>query len=1725
MTFYERMRQALQTGADTRGIDVDIPIAMVMGETGWGKSSLLEAHNFSGMSTSEPTNYARPADEGGYYKEYGSDEEWANDYWATIDNMGTAGITDPNEFYNKVVSEGYAADPNAVNLYSGVYNNLKSGYHGDDTDVTLQGSDSYDSDYDETDDGLDVSFPVPIIDHDIEDVGLEHTSKGLRHKVDALNTWVHNTYGRDLMVTGGWRSPEHNAEVNGAEHSHHLTGDAIDVSVEGFNEQERQEIIAHALAMGFNSDGEDIYHDKGSGYHLHLEFPGLKSGSGHGTVGRRAVSAGDYLHYVGEQALLGGIGLNNPFGFDSDTIEAAKHFDTSGIWKSDDGKPYEVPPLLEGIWHDFKKSNLVYAMANAFWNDLFYSEHNAQYWKPSEEDKKMMAETLGGDKETAEWIANNVRDKTQMMRVLQQKKELMDEEARYADYYNRIGGHTIGAVLGAVLDPISLLAPELKVAQVGKALATLKVMKGVGFAVRNADKIEEIANLSAKLAESKMVAIPTAMSNAAAQNVMQDYLVSKANNEDPHLAQAALMGGIAGGVLHVMGGSLKGAYNRYNKNHPELEDVATAANRVEYSTIRNAAGLETPHKVNTEAVIIKAGKYHDQSFIDGTSPRNNVLSMATKEERHAIDTMVNNNPVFTMSQKNAKKLATSMGIQLDRGAKAFFDPNTKATVVITDHIKSPSEMVKVLQHEVAVHSNLKDTIGDNAYNSLMSQIEEGRKVAGSVWAKAGTKLDTSDPEELLGYAIEHNMLDKQSKSSIVSTFKNGLRNMVGGEGKRGSFSDKEILDMVQKAGEYSRQPNVDMVSNADGSVMLNGVKYSKNNLVNPNTVNDVLNMADEQLYAKNHINNALTEAVGRKMDNIKPTRTVFGAVYHDASPTASKIAPQLFEDAQLRGAKKVSPRMPSAERQREEILQQINMPVQRIEEARQNWMKETYGVGAYLPYKRDSRRLIFDRAAILLHDHNVSGHTLNNIDDPIFSNPNVIKAAKEIEELYKRRVELGKKSSNMFGGKEEYNLIEKGWTPVDNAFHRVMDDTLYNNFFTHFLNKGDDGAKEFLKDYIVKAADKAKVREMMERELELHPPKDTDGSIPKITDKDVLLAINEKADSWIDNFFGKATDMSFDTGATGTGHLNFLQGRLPMDTGMMMKMPDGEMFSFDNNLRYYDLSHILNRTNNRFAGEAALKTTFGEMDTTAEKLLSQTQKEREILKGQGRINQSEVSRMHNDFEDSLKALAGKRSRKDELTETGALLRILKNTAYFKHGGMMGFSQFGDVGNAMAYGGKHMIFSVFKPLRNFVDDIRLGKVTREDLEKMNLEMFGADCCRKIWDTNWGDQVVRNALSKDSWSSRGLTMAADVTKDLGKFTTQISQIQHMTDSMMNGARMNSFREAVLWANGKEFNKSRNPFSKAKLNALGRPIDVNALKADIQKYVNWTGKAGERATFDKNAWIDESPKTYWQFKELIQNQANRMIQEDTSLGATNQLARDSSLYSLLMQFKNFSFRANNAQTMRALRSHDLDDGIAFGMSLITNLGAYAARQGLKIATLMALGQTEQAQYIKDNYLNDKALAKAAFLRSGFMSPLSNANDVYEAATGSPSIRTTVSDKQRQAPQNAGDVIGNFLQQTPALDTLDDMTRKPIAAAYALSDGRGSQRDVRTMMDLLPVPDFMPYSQALDTLSKIAVPNLPANRPKVKSKSKGHNKTGKTQEKPSTNLIDVLLQQGDDK
>lgn len=1694
------------------------------------------------------------------------------------------------------------------------YNAPVGGYTGDT---------SYAYPSDEMD--LDLSHPLPQ-QEGLFDANLSHTDRVVLQRATNLNGKLFNMFGKDMMVSGGWRDEVYNAEVGGAPNSLHTRGYALDFDVSNLSDEEREWVEEQARAEGFD---EVLYHDAGSGMHLHL-------GMSDPSQLQYIQQIGDYLPDIADNTDWFGIGAQaSPWMMTKEEVLGAYSMDTSDFWKS-----VAEPLVLEALSHGFQGgNNWLYNFGNALYADLFHSENSLETWTPTKEELDNAAQQLFGDRKEAERIASISRDETQFAYYLKQKQDWLEEERKYREYYSGIGMNTVGALAAAALDPLNFigLGGAAKIAKAAEMAAATKIARNLGGAVQNVETIQRVAKIAAALAENKKVtsamnaakaltrshtgAVGVAQSTGrniatgALQNIAQDYIVSKAQNQDTHLVDAALMGGIAGGALHLLGrtGSavMRRSYERATKAARE------SAERVENGAVREAAGLKNQYKVQMEGVIEDIGNRADASYFGKFS--------------EAITNITSKNRVFALSRKDAEAIAGDSGFQLPKKARAWHEPSINTTFIIKDAIKDETDLLHVLQHEIGVHQNLKVTMGDDNYNRLMTQIKEGMQDPKSVWAQAAKNVDSFDPEEVLGYAVEHGMLNNHEARSIFKGIKQGLSKM--GLGKREAMTNKEIMDFVSDSLLNARatKHGVSIHENEDGSVVLNGVKFSKENMGNPNRLLDTLEMEQAGIpkRPKGGLKNKILDIMDGKGVLGRITTTNFGWLYHNPVPWLKRFAAEIYEDEQGRGVARMSRQnadgvlttIPTVESMTNYFNKQLQPIIYQIGDIRNQWVRDTYGRGSVMnPWHADSRRVPFNDAAIARFNRDYRGIEATHVPKDLLENEYVKQAADAIKAYRDRMLELGRQSAKMFGLPDEdgVNMVEKEWEAIDNEFFRMVDEDGLARLRTHVGHTGDEGMRRILAEYARKFADRdmsAKVmvrnqkmanarelpnaerqvakameallkgnerysqylekdngiidryldqlRKWNEEEIDIY--KRLTNSLGTGTDADNILraklqaraekivgmkqrkleALQKKIQStqftvergksvqadrlrdwqekmqhvqdlkrpvpepskedveqWIENHItgfverclGEHGEKAFDSVSSDrVGDLNYFRQRLPMNTAGEMKMPDGYVFSFDKDLRNVDLDYILNRNARRFAGETSFKNFLTNQGMTLQEFVDKGKEQINALAGQT-ISKGRAKKISEDFDDMIRSLRGMSTQQDAYGQIGAIAKIFKNLAYFRNGAMMGINQMEDLATGIAHSGFGIVSTMTRSTLNRMMNTKYGSENWLEIQNLSMQLEGQQVAGQLFKTRFRDQITReNIASAASRSGRFLSDVADFTGNMTNLTTYISGLGRLTDNQVVYAQGQAIADAAQWAWGRKFSAWRNPFSKNKLKELGVSEDkIRHMRWDIREFLGWKGtKDSDFSGAQLDEWKRVRPETFWLFRQLIHNQVSRSIMLD-SVGNANRLTQNSMIASALLMFKGFSFRANNARFARALRTGDLDDALAFAYSMMVSSSMYAARQMAKVGALYAVGQTKEAQYIKDNYLNDGALARAALTRTAFLSPASLANDTYEALTGAPTVRTTVSNRNRtQSPQDVGDLAGNWIAQTPVVSTFDDMVIQPFRAAKALAEGGGSKSDALKLVHTLPIPNFMGLTQAIDTLAKTTIASdLPDRR-----------------------------------
>lgn len=1332
-----------------------------------------------------------------------------------------------------------------------------------------------------------------------------------------------------------------------------------------------------------------------------------------------------------------------------------------------------IEALATNFWDSVTESGIAKALEYA-WGGI---DHSGKWWfekkdPVTQEDIDYVANALPNDKTAQQFVLLNGRDSEEIrwlvnQQLVEQNRKALVEKWRQENE-SSIAGALMYAAGGAgyIVDPMNLVP-------MGSAVKGVQMLGRLGGAIRNVSKAREIAKIAGQAAYT------LAKGNApmGASTLVNDYLKQTYGGEDVNYAFDAATAMLAGTVLSAAGLGAGKAISRlaYGRKGSLTAHVAEVADRAETKAYMDAAGIDT--NVIRSETVKEMKKLHDAEYGKQISSK-------------IYDTLEKNGSVIATTYEKAAALVSRVsGRELPRDAKAFYVPNENYTVLLTDNIKDPARVDALLAHELGVHAGLEKSIGTENFTKLMEDVKKYMNKKNHVFNDIRRQYDTQDPEEVFAHAVEDDKLPP------------GFRNRIGGIinkalGERGSSITLDKDDVTKLLLAQKREADAQHLGihyNPDGSTAFAGMRFSRDNLLNPKLFEDLYEL-DPTITKETQAalgTNGLAQGVGKFLE-----QGIYGLMANSNSNTARALAGHLFMDARGRGLSKLETL--SGEEQKETIIKRLAVPYLDYANARLAWMNANKKID------RRSAQLAFDSMAVRYYNAKYAGNKASALMDVP---EEVKKAAEHMRRYREEQIDIGKHSADYFGAKTD-NLIEKEWEAVDDELWRQIDDHLRANFQAHF-NSFEDAA-DHLREYIRAAAKYDTIKEVIKRDVRMENerikakniertakglPEKLLKEMPEPTDQDAKEWLESRLDDEIESILLRDTDEIAPNMIGRVGELNFLKQRIPMDTSLEMKMnagtPNEFSFSFDNNLRNFDMDAIVQKNMQRFGGEIAFKNVF---HTEKEYQEAMAKIENELSKAYrlGDANKSVMNEYH-EIERSLKELRGCRPREDILTKTTALLRLGLNTSYVKNGANMGFAQLGEIGGAIAYGGLHNLVGFLPSLSKLALRARQGKVSAEEAMEAERFLCGAALEAETHTINFQDRAIHDAFTKDADRIGGaLVRMSDWIHNLGKVTSSLNMLPKMTESMYRHFRTGYIADAVAYAHGfKTFSSVRNPFTKAKLKASNiTPEKFDNIMENLRKYTKVDEK-GNIIGNDWKAWRENDPQSYFQFYGMTQTHAERAIVSGTKQGNKNLVKANSWLMRVLLQFKDYNLRAISGQTMRALTARDLDDAIAFGMSMVTNTAAFMLRAGFKGSLMYAAGNATGANdYLKQQF-DEGQLLRVAALRSAMASPLSFVNDIYEAVSGVPTIRTTV-DRSTRAPkdQDAKDKFGNAVAQLPAIQELLAPVTAGIGAAGFMS-GEGAQKDVRRLYNVLPIPRFIPFMTYIDSLIKNS--GVPEKRPKT--------------------------------
>lgn len=1362
------------------------------------------------------------------------------------------------------------------------------------------------------------------------------------------------------------------------------------------------------------------------------------------------------------------------------------------------------PSYFERTWEETKDKFIdnavddgAWAVLRNLWANINASgvSHFLDTYNPSQEEVEMVKRELpdtdtqgnkiAGALAAQEYVLTHASSAEALQELLYMKQEDMQRRARVSQM--EYGLSTLGSVVGALFDPVTIVAAGVSggtalLAKAGKVAALTKKISLLKKQMRVSSAITGMDNFAIQCGTKVALGSAVATTNRwAAKNY---------GGWEPDYASAAFLGGAIGGAIGLAGRLRKAGVR--GKKINALEDTIEQTKR---TIVAQAEDYVSPMSHKGQVV----------DYLSKVNQRR--LADSSKEAQELMDA----NKLFIVSREHAEKLASYNGISLDKKAVAFTDKASGVSVLLSDKV-TPKNIKGLVAHEVGVHQGLQHIMPESSYKQILNTVQQKMQTSKNpAWQMAAKQANS--PEEALAYWVEHSF---NKKEKLWQRLKKNITNK--------DTTDEELKDLITRSVQNEINSKQVVTPLADGSNVVMDIHYSKDNMLTP--VHETF-MDTKGTVAKENKHwyldfLGLHFSPGEWLEAGWLPGTLYGKLSSSRLPRLREAANILLHDAQMRGHERFGMTQSTEDIKRFMQDRWLSMYNDFMDD-RIKYTVKTYGhVGALRnKYINKVNEDIVKCYNLLNENCAALGKT-----DTLSKYPTeIVSLARRMKAIRKDMMEFGAAEGEKLGGRKGTGAyLSHDGLFNDDEFYRIVDmDKMYDYVGAHYYGgaKGWDKFQDMLTDYARRNANRKVIREQLEHKAQQdfdiarlqynskpHGPKDVPPVKTDVTDEAVDAWIEENAKDWAFGIRDRhMSDMEFMDGDVSTFRDNMasFNHRFPMDTSAEMDIGNGVTFCFDRDMRDFDIDKIMPQMINRMSGDVALHATFGEggtkdfLDTCAQEL----EKSKHILGKGGAEKQKDALRR------SIQMIRGVGDYNTaDMKNWNLLSNMIRKHSYANVGGNMTFAQTGEIGSMVAYSGFHSLLSgipVFgKTLARGWRHMSKGELA-SIAEAAEKHLKGESIATKAW--HMSSSMTNRAFSQtmahnDDGSRTLLSTVADSaykwTHRESLLTSTVNQMTKLTDAMEQESRISAITDLIDWANGKTFSAFRNPVSVKKLKAAG-VSDTVSMKRDIKKYLD-VPQDQVAASMDK--WMQESPDTFTLWRQLVRNQSLRSIQQQT-IGNTGYLKDANWFTKLFFQFKDFTFRTINGQMMRALQSHEVDDGMALMFSMGTNAMTY---YGLTVARGYAMYPNDQAkrEAFFDRNLTAQRLALAGLTRASFMSILSVGTDVAEMTTGFQGFRTTVDNtyKKPYSDMSVGGKAGKFFGQAPAAGVIDKTTYGTIGA-YNLATHQGDTRDFDNLMRSLPLGSWW----AMVGVSSLIKDNLNLKKPrpkKVAPKKREHKQKG---------------------
>lgn len=923
--------------------------------------------------------------------------------------------------------------------------------------------------------------------------------------------------------------------------------------------------------------------------------------------------------------------------------------------------------------------------------------------------------------------------------------------------------------------------------------------------------------------------------------------------------------------------------------------------------------------------------------------------------------------------------------------------------------------------------------------------------------------------------------------------------------ERADNAQGDLEKMMVRNAQETIQKSEPVQTHPDGSHTINGITYSKNN-VNGEGIAQTAEDIGEIDYSKEHKQQTVFDNVSDKGQSSKVRQghfgrlglfmehglfngTIFGIMRNSHSRLLQMLSTILFRDPRMEAS--YIDHLP-AESIKDMMLARWNNQYYAFVEKRMDYIKKN--IGFFHSIMRNNCIKKVNEQIIQCYNAKARGDTLALKK---FS-PEIQSMANDLEELNADILKQMQTRSENLGGKRGLGslLAQMDTENTSKEFFRITDYTKLYEWMGRNYNDANDclaDLTEYARRFMDRDAEAKYFVEMKKREFEAKK-KTYKGKKPlqwvAPTEDEIEEHLEQAAKNWaygrLDQNNSKLNfsldDMNLKNPYTACA--DSLKHRLPVDTSGVMKLKNGLEFSFDKDLRSYDLDNFLPQIMNRLSGEIALRATIGDSKAQQEfysKIAQEIAKNSPIRNG-GRELEALQMGLH-------KILGIGSYNVNEQKGWDAFSNMWRATTYANVGGNMTSAQLGELGGSIGYGGWKVLVNNIPGLRNLGKTLRLGKDGAEIVDNVTRKLWAEEIGIHGWSTSastdskvWGQifDKVSADNPKPSMIGRGLDATNRLIKITALITSSVNFMPKLTNCMVQSMRNAAIEDSLKWAAGKNMKGwFRRPFSDKKLAAAGihtAEAAENVRKA-VKKYL-----IDEHGNLDH--WRDEDPITFSKWKQLMDNESMRGIQQQ-SIGNMNPFREK---HRLFFQFKDFTMKAMNQQFMRALSSHERDDAMAALYSYMTNTAAFYAWTVAKSYMYYPNDEQKRQEYMENNG-NLRHVLLSGLFRMSMTAPLSFLADGWEIATGQSMYRTTVDNTRSKAETDRSwDKIAlSAINQVPTAGTAKRVFNMGQSVKHFVS-GDATNGDVDRFVQAFPLGSYLGMSYMGSMIKEKA--NLPDKR-----------------------------------